>query len=1148
MKSEFKEGYCTLCRSRCGTVNEVRNDTLIKIQQNPKHPTGNAMCMKGKAAPELAHSPNRILHPLRRTNPKGDADPGWEKITWDEALTYVAEKLAFYKAESGAESVAFSVTSPSGTPLSDSLEWIERFIRNFGSPNVCYSTEVCNWHKDEAHKFTFGCSIPVADYRNAELIILWGHNPTNTWLAQAEALGAGRNAGAKLIVVDPRHTALAKESDNWLNINPGTDAALALGLINIIINRRGYDQAFVARWTNASLLVRNDNGLFLREKDINISAKKNRYVVWNNITQSPLPYDFHENVPCDENDNYALLGEFSINSAEDVNKKIPCKSAFQRLLDECQQYPPEYVEKITGITKEKLLYAADLITSSKRIAYHSWTGVAQHTNATQTERAIAVLYALTGCFDTQGSNRVYNKHPVNPVNARRLMPKEQQEKALGFKERPLGPPLDGWVTSHDLYQAILHKRPYPIRAMMAFGTNMLSSHADTKIGIDALKQLEFHVHCDLFETPTAHYADILLPVNTPWEREGLRVGFEISAKAEELVQLRQRMISPRGESRSDNEIVFDLACRLGMNDLFFNGSVEAGWNYILEPIGLTVEALREKPAGISMPLIQHDRKYAGIDPVKNTVKGFDTETGMVEIYSEKLWRHGYPPLPIYDEPKENLNSESHFPYRLTSVKNGFYCHSQQRSLTRLRKKSSYPKLEINSRLAEKKGINNGDWVEVITRNGEARFKASLDDNIAYDTIIAEFGWWQACPDYGKEGFPAIGKNSSNYNALISDDSCDPISGASPLRSFRCDIKLAEDVNPERRPWQDRKAFRVVDTKPEAKSVKTVVFESKDGAMLPDYEPGQHITVQVSIPGQDAPVIRAYSLTGTATLEGRRTYSISVRHQKSITSDGETFEGVMSSYINKTLVAGAEVSLTPPGGNFIIPLNAKQPVVMLAGGIGITPFVSYLESLPANGEKPELLLLYANQNSNTHAFSKRLKELESKIKQLKVINYYSNPLPVDIEGINYQYHGYITADAVPETLIKQQARFYMCGPAPMMKTFEEGLLTLGVPPFDIYKEMFRSLTPVKIKDGKSFAVKFEKSGVPLEWSPDKGTLLNFGEKSGIKMASGCRVGQCESCAVKLKSGEVQHLNGVEPSEQGMCLTCQCIPITDISIDA
>lgn len=242
MKSEFKEGFCTLCRSRCGTINEVRNDTLIKIQQNPKHPTGNAMCMKGKAAPELAHSPNRILYPLRRTNPKGDADPGWEKITWDEALKYVAEKLAFYKAESGAESVAFSITSPSGTPLSDSLEWIDRFVRNFGSPNVCNSTEVCNWHKDEAHKFTFGCSIPVADYRNAELIILWGHNPTNTWLAQAEALGAGRNAGAKLIVVDPRYTALAKESDNWLNINPGTDAALALGLINIIINRRGYNQ------------------------------------------------------------------------------------------------------------------------------------------------------------------------------------------------------------------------------------------------------------------------------------------------------------------------------------------------------------------------------------------------------------------------------------------------------------------------------------------------------------------------------------------------------------------------------------------------------------------------------------------------------------------------------------------------------------------------------------------------------------------------------------------------------------------------------------------------------------------------------------------------------------------------------------------
>ena len=180
---------------------------LISVRPDPSHPTGEAMCMKGKSAPELVHSPHRLQYPLRRTNPKGSPDPGWVRISWEEALAETARRLGSIRAESGAESVVFSVTTPSGTPLSDSIDWIERFVRLFGSPNICYATEVCNWHKDYAHAFTFGCGMPPADYAEADLIVLWGHNPANTWLAQASAIGKGRMRGAKMVVVDPRPTA-----------------------------------------------------------------------------------------------------------------------------------------------------------------------------------------------------------------------------------------------------------------------------------------------------------------------------------------------------------------------------------------------------------------------------------------------------------------------------------------------------------------------------------------------------------------------------------------------------------------------------------------------------------------------------------------------------------------------------------------------------------------------------------------------------------------------------------------------------------------------------------------------------------------------------------------------------------------------------
>ncbi|MFN5719881.1 MAG: molybdopterin-dependent oxidoreductase, partial [Bradyrhizobium sp.] len=178
-------GYCTLCRSRCGAVTVVEDGRLVSVEVLNNHPTGGALCAKGRAAPEIVASPRRLTVPLKRTRPRGAADPGWVEGSWDEALTEIANRLGAIRAESGAEAVAFGVTTPSGTPMVDSFEWVERFIRGFGSPNLIYSVEICGWHKDFAHALTFGRGIGFPDYDNADAIILWGHNPARTWLAQA---------------------------------------------------------------------------------------------------------------------------------------------------------------------------------------------------------------------------------------------------------------------------------------------------------------------------------------------------------------------------------------------------------------------------------------------------------------------------------------------------------------------------------------------------------------------------------------------------------------------------------------------------------------------------------------------------------------------------------------------------------------------------------------------------------------------------------------------------------------------------------------------------------------------------------------------------------------------------------------------------
>ncbi|MGI4856988.1 MAG: molybdopterin-dependent oxidoreductase, partial [Janthinobacterium lividum] len=1006
-------GYCTLCRSRCGTLNTVRAGSLTGVRPDPAHPTGGAMCMKGRAAPELVHSPHRLRHPLRRTQPKTAADPGWERISWDEALREIAARLGDIRAQSGAEAVAFAVTTPSGTPLSDSIDWIERFVRHFGSPNICYATEICNWHKDHAHAFTFGCGMPTPDVAHADLVMLWGYNPASTWLAQANATASATAASAaaesgagghraRLLVVDPRPTPLARQADLWLRVRPGTDGALALGLIHLLIADDAFDRAFVRRWTNGPVLIREDTGAFLLERDVAPLTGGDCPMVWNAKTNAPATQagrprgtdgaNIAEGIAVAEEAgaiDATLRGRFQV----DIDGVlVVCHPAFELLAREAAAYPPERVAALTSVPGETLRAAARLIGASRRVAYHAWSGVAQHTNATQTERAIAVLYALTGCFDDVGGNRLHPTHAANPISEFAQLAPRQAAKALGLAARPLGPPARGWVTARDTYRAILDGVPYRIRALFGFGANPLSSQGDTALAQEALAALEFHVHCDLFETPTARYADILLPVGTPWEREGLRVGFELNAASQQRVQLRRQLVAPQGEARGDNDIVFDLACRLGMGEAFFGGSLEAGWNHMLAPLGLTVAHLREHPAGVDLPLPARTRLYENA--------GFATETRRVELYSALLLRHGQPPLPTYVAPAETARAGTAFPITLSSAKNGYFCHSQHRGLVSLRQRAPAPTIELAPALAASRDIAGGDPVIVSTRHGSARFVARLADTLAADVAVAEFGWWQACPEIGAPGFALTGPDNSHYNGLIAADAVDPVSGSVAHRSFRCEIVRDPRFDVGRRSWTGWRRFVVREVTPLAEDVVGIRVAPLDAGGLPDYAPGQHVTMRVDtggdgdeaarggtaiaataatgtieageaaddrMPSARPTLTRAYSLTGAARGDpnsARRDYTIAVRHQRGVDAAGVPWQGALSSHLHTRLAPGSQLDLQAPAGRFTLPVESAQPVVLIAGGIGIAPFVSQLETIARRYDGASFPNTLANTLANT----------------------------------------------------------------------------------------------------------------------------------------------------------------------------------------
>ena len=775
--------FCPMCVSRCGATATLRDGRFVALGPDPQHPTGRAVCVKGKAAPQVLEHPDRLLHPLRRTTPKGAPTAGWVRITWDEALDTIAGQLRSIAAESGPEAVVFGSASPSTSAVSDCVDWITRLRRAFGSPNYTNSMELCGWGRFLASAHTFGAPVPGAflpDLENAGCILFWGYNPSVSRLVHATATVDAVNRGARLVVVDPRRTGLASKADHWLQVRPGTDAALALGIIHVMLERGWYDEQFVRRWTNAPLLVRLDTGRLLRAEDLRDAPATAGYAAWDERQSRPVPVNPTSAAYGDGVGRLALEGIVEVDT---TNGTVGCEPVLARLRRHCEGLTPESTHAVTGVPAQTVVDTARTLWESRPVAYYSWSGLEQHSNTTQMIRAVNVLYALTGCLDSPGGNVLFTPVPANPVDGADLISDDQRARTIGLGHRPLGPARSEFVTAEDLCTAALDHEPYRARALLNFGANLVMAQGDSARIRDALASLDFFVHADLFMTPTGELADLVLPVASPFETEALRLGFEVSQQAQSHVQLRRPVSAPRGEARSDLQIVFALAARLGLGEHFWHGDIEAAWRHQLGPSGLTLEELREQPRGITLDLPTVHQKYEQ--------RGFRTPTGLVELFSDALAEHGEPALPTFTEPALSPRSRpdlaADYPLVLTCAKSLRFCESQHRQVAELRRAAPDPQVEVHPDTAAARGIGAGDWVRISTPHGAVRARAKLNSSLDPGVVCAQHGWSQGCDELGLPSSDPYAPDGVNLNLVLRQSPSDPVSGSSPLRSSLCDI-------------------------------------------------------------------------------------------------------------------------------------------------------------------------------------------------------------------------------------------------------------------------------------------------------------------------------------------------------------------------
>ncbi len=713
------KSICSLDHETCGVLVHVSDGRVVKIEGDPSHPQNEgAMCPKGLSYIHTLYHPERITHPMKRAGERGEGK--WQRISWDEALDTIASKIRQAKEEYGPESIALS--------WCDGLRGNELaafgLMHAIGSPMICGTdAQYCFRPQANADMATFGMG---------------------NFITSEKSQGGPEFEHSKCMFM-------------W-GANP-FHCHMTMGR-NIIKGLKN----------GAKLIV-------VDPRFTNLAAKADLWLQVRPATDGAL-----------------ALGMLNFIIAEGLyDREFVDKycSGFDRLKERAKEYPPKKVSEITWVPEEDIRQAATMYATLKPAAVSTRMGINMHTNAIQSLRAIDLLIALTGNIDVKGGNVLAipdSDLPYVPwwkIELATRLSEQEMEKAPGVKDWPMFYGHNACIFAkshpHSFFDMLLTGKPYKTRVLLCVNDPVMGLQDSKKIR-EAIKNVDFVVKNDLFISPTANLADILLPVASYLEKDEIHNMFYTGFFA-----VAGKVIEPVGECRDEKEIFIELARKLDVEFPFPMKSVREFLDYQLEPSGMTFEEAKKKRI-IEIPF--HYKKYE-----KEGFK-FPTGTGKIELYSRRFEEYGYDPLPYYEEPPVSPYSTpelwEQYPLILISGArtNQFY-HSMGRQISWLRELFPEPAIEIHPDTAEKLGICEGDWVWIETSQKEGRIKqkAELTSGIHPRVVHARSHWW--FPE--RKDDPERGCMESNINAIMSDGPpYDPISGSTIVRGCLCKIYKVEN--------------------------------------------------------------------------------------------------------------------------------------------------------------------------------------------------------------------------------------------------------------------------------------------------------------------------------------------------------------------
>ena len=689
----------------CGILAHVKDGRVVKVEPasfpDPKY---RRICLRGLSSLDITYHKDRLQYPMKRVGARGEGK--FERISWDEALDTIADKFKAIAAEHGWPSIGWVLGGPGGGTT--------KFGAYLRLASLTQSTRVSAWGYGDAglpcgSRVIFGTQFPyallfgglLAGKAKPDMVVVWGANPGESQpLNLMRPIMDAKAKGARLAVIDPRFTVTASKADAYLGVKPGTDSALALGLMHVIFKENLHDVVFILRHSTGPYLVRNDTGKYLRGRDLGLGEEQ-EFVVWDIAGEGPALRHAEGAAP-------ALDGSYTVNG-------IGCKTAFQLLKELCGKYTPEKTAETTGVSADLIVRLAERIGKAAETIFVTHMGFTRTYHGDISLRALGTVATVTGnvmaTFKGGHMPAVLNWNPFL-----KAVPDKPSYSRLGILQ---------------LYDAIISGKPYPVKAVWFSFINFLNQCAHSgKIEKEVFANLDFIVATELFMTPTARYADILLPVCSFLEFS------DLVPHPYPFVQYQQKAMEPLYESRSDADIAAGLAERLGFAEYFAGG--EEGF------VDLLLDSKDPSMEGITREKLQAGAM--SINAIPEMEEAFDipfsTPSGKIEIYSENLVEDGQA-LPFQLDPLESPvpGKKTKYPLAFIQGHSRFRTHSMFANVDALLELNPEPIVEINPLDAEQRGICDGDQVVVYNDRARTKLKAAVSEGVGPGVVNIMQGWW-----------------------------------------------------------------------------------------------------------------------------------------------------------------------------------------------------------------------------------------------------------------------------------------------------------------------------------------------------------------------------------------------------------------------